>query len=107
MYNNVMLKLSVREVKNLKEKVQGLIGEEKPAAIMLRTRFGIHTFGVKFPIDVLILDKANKVMSVKENLKPNRIFLWNPKYKKVLELPGGMIKKKTIKISDVIDLKLT
>jgi uncharacterized protein len=107
MYNNIMLKLSVREVKNLKEKVQGLIGRDEPVAIMLKTRFGIHTFGVKFPIDVLILNNGNKVMSVKENLKPNRIFLWNPKYKKVLELPGGIIKKKTIKINDVIDLKLT
>jgi uncharacterized protein len=107
MYNNIMLKLSVREVKNLKEKVQGLIGRDEPVAIMLKTRFGIHTFGVKFPIDVLILNNSNKVMSVKENLKPNRIFFWNPKYKKVLELPGGIIKKKIIKMNDVIDLKLT
>jgi uncharacterized protein len=102
-----MKKIEVRKTKNMKEKIAGLIGKEKPSAIMLKTRFGIHTFGVKFPIDVLILNNSNKVMSVKENLKPNRIFLWNPKYKKVLELPGGMIKKKAIKISDVIDLKLT
>jgi uncharacterized protein len=102
-----MRKIEVRKTKNMKEKIAGLIGKEKPSAIMLQTRFGIHTFGVKFPIDVLILNNEDKVMSLKENLKPNRIFLWNPKYARVLELPDGMIKKKAIKMNEVIDLKLT
>ena len=104
MYNKNMIKLCVREAKNLKEKIQGLIGKNKPLELMIRTRFGIHTFGVKFPIDVLILDGENKVVSIKENLKPNKIFLYNPIYKKVLELPIGTIKKQAIKINMPIDI---
>jgi len=102
-----MLQLFVKEAKSLKEKIQGLIGKDKPLALMLKTHFGIHTFGLKFPIDVLILDKENKVVAIKRNLKPNRIFLWNPIFNIVLELPSGTIERNTIKIHNIIDLKLT
>ena len=99
-----MISIGVKEAKNLKEKIIGLIGKDKPEALMIKTRFGIHTFGLKFPIDVLILNNKNKVASLKKYLKPNRIFLWSPKYKKVLELPAGTIDKKEIKMQDAIDL---
>lgn len=99
-----MIKLSVKKATNLKDKVAGLIGKEKPESLMLKTHFGIHTFGLKFPIDVLILNNENKVVSIKEYLKPNRIFLWNPMYEKVLELPNGTIKKRAIKINIPIDI---
>jgi uncharacterized protein len=99
-----MIKLFAKEARNLKERIRGLIGKDKPYVLMIRTRFGIHTFGVKFPIDVLILDNENKTVSIKENLKPKRIFLWNPRYEKVLELPRGTIKKRGLKISDTIDI---
>ena len=106
MYNYTMVKLFVKQTKNLKERTQGLIGKNEPVALLIKTHFGIHTFGVKFPIDVLILDNENRVVSVKENLKSNRIFLWNPKYENVIELPSGTIKKNKIKIHDSITLKL-
>jgi uncharacterized protein len=107
MYNNCVIKISVKEAENLKEKIQGLIGKNKPQALMLKTHFGIHTFGLKFPIDVLILNNENKVVSMKENLKPNRIFLWNPKYEKVIELPQGTINKKGVKINIPIDIYIS
>lgn len=99
-----MITLFVNEAKNIKEKVAGLIGKEKPTSLMIKTHFGIHTFGLKFPIDVLILDNKNKVASLKKNLMPGRIFLWNPIYDKVLELPQGTIDKKKIKINDAVNL---
>lgn len=57
---------------------------------------------MKFPIDILILDNKNKVVAVKENMKPNSIFLWNTKYNTVIELPAGAITKSKTKIGDVI-----
>ena len=105
MYNRNMI-LFVKKAKNIKEKVIGLIGKDKPQSLMIRTRFGIHTFGLKFPIDVLILDGENKVVFLKKNLMPMRILLWNPKYDKVLELPYGTIAKKKIKINDSIEVRL-
>jgi uncharacterized protein len=106
MYNKSMIKLSVRQASNLKEKVQGLIGKDKPFGLMLKTHFGIHTFGLKFPIDVLIINRKNRVVSVKTGLRPNRIFLWNPLHEKVLELPSGTVKKNAIKLNDTIDISI-
>jgi len=83
--------LKVKEVRNWKGKILGLIGKDKPQTLLIRTRFGIHTFGVKFPIDVLVLDDNFKVVGVKKNLLPNRFFFWNPLYDKVLECPKGTI----------------
>ena len=99
-----MISIFVKKAKNLKEKIQGLIGKDKPQALMLKTHFGIHTFGLKFPIDVLILNDNNKVVSIKKNLKPNRIFLWNPRYERIIELPHGTIEKKQIKIKSSVCL---
>lgn len=101
-----MVTLSVKKASNLKEKIQGLIGREKPYGLMLKTHFGIHTFGVKFPIDVLILNNSNTVVALKQNLIPNRIFLWNPVYEKVIELPAETIKKMAIKINMPIDIRI-
>ena len=78
----------------------GLIGARKASAFILKTRFGIHTVGLLFPIDVLILDKENKVVRLKENLKPLRIFIWKPHYNTVIELPGGSIKKSSTALGD-------
>lgn len=99
-----MISLSVRETKNLKEKITGLIGINKPSGLLIRTHFGIHTFGLKFPIDVLILNKKNEVVAIKNNLQPKRIFLWNPIYEKVLELPSGTIERKHIEMRMPIDI---
>lgn len=99
-----MIKIYAKKAANLKEKIQGLIGKDKPYALVINTRFGIHTFGLKFPIDVLILNDKNNVVSIKKKLKPNRIFLWNPMYEKVVELPAGTIEEKQIKIKDRIGI---
>ncbi len=101
-----MIKIVAKKAKNLKEKIQGLIGKNRPEVLMIRTRFGIHTFGLKFPIDVLILNEKNEVMKIKKSLKPNRIFLWNPMYDKAIELPIGTIDRKTIRVRSRVRLLL-
>ena len=35
-----MISIGVKEAKNLKEKIIGLIGKDKPEALMIKTRFG-------------------------------------------------------------------
>lgn len=51
---------------------------------------GIHTFGMKFPIDVLYLDRKKKVLKVRPHMAPRRISLCLRAYS-VLELPAGTI----------------
>ncbi len=99
-----MITLSVTRAKTLSQKTFGLIGKRKPYPFLLRTRYGIHTFGLFFPIDVLILDKNNMVVSMKKKLFPFSFFFYNPIFDTVVELPIGIIDSKKIKLGDRIIL---
>ncbi len=83
----------------------GLIPYNKPKPLRIKTRFGIHTFGMRYPIDVIILDKNKKVVKIKKSLHPNRVFFWNPRYDTVLELPAGTIQEKNISPMDFLSYK--
>lgn len=85
------------------EKSVGLIGAKKISPVYFTTRWGIHTFGMPSPIDVVILDDTNQVVAIKK-LSPNKIFFWNLKYSRVLELPAGEIEKKGIRLGDHITI---
>lgn len=102
-----MVKLKVKYLTSLKDKTLGLIGKEFPSPLYFKTHFGIHTIGLKFPIDVIILDSRNKVVRLKENLAPNWIYFWPPFFNRVIELPLGTIKKEKIKIGSIINLLLS
>lgn len=99
-----MITLHVRKASMGWEKIIGLIGKEKLYSLLIETRFGIHTFGVKAPIDIIILDKNYVVQHIKEALKPNRIFMWNPRYPYVVELLQGTIDKKNIKKGEKVEI---
>ncbi len=82
---------------------KGLLGQ-KPQPIVFKTRFGIHTFGMTYPIDIVILDNKGVVRKIKQNLKPNTLFFWNPLFKTVLELPKNTIALKGVKVGEKVNL---
>ena len=48
----------------------------------------VHTFGMKFPIDVLFLDKKRKVLKIRSEMVRSRMAIcWRAH--SVLELPSG------------------
>ena len=98
-----MIEIKAKKAHGL-SKITGLIGKKSATPLLLTTRFGIHTFFLKFPIDVLVLDESNSVVGFKEGLKPNRVFLWNPKYSTVVELPQGSIKRLKVVLGSEIKL---
>jgi uncharacterized protein len=106
--NKTRNSLIVNKVYKLKgiNKTIGLISKDRLRAIVLETHFGIHTFLLKFPIDVLVLDNNNQVVALKKALKPYRLFIWNCRYNIVIELPEGSIEKSNTQIGDLIELNL-
>jgi uncharacterized protein len=54
---------------------------------------GVHTFGMKFTIDVLALDDRGRVIDVVPDMKPRRIRLPRRGTAGVLELPAGWLAK--------------
>lgn len=100
-----MVTLSVIPLTGWLQTSRGLIGAKKPVAVYFRTRWGIHTFGMRFPIDVLILDNQLRVILLRHRLLPNRLFFWPPRYDLVIELPAGEIEKYRITPGDHIRIE--
>ncbi len=50
----------------------------------------VHSFGMKFAIDVLFLDRTKKVRKTRSNMVPRRLAFCLPAHS-VLELPAGAI----------------
>lgn len=51
---------------------------------------GVHTFGMKFPIDVVFLSKTKKVLKVRPNMVRGRMSI-SLRAHSVLELPAGTL----------------
>ncbi|HKL42539.1 MAG TPA: DUF192 domain-containing protein [Clostridia bacterium] len=62
---------------------------------------GIHTFFMKFPIDVIYLDKNKEVIKKREKMKPYQLASISLKCKYVLEFRNEQFIKK-VNIGDII-----
>jgi uncharacterized membrane protein (UPF0127 family) len=82
-------------------KIKGLLGKTKPETVVFETRFGIHTFFLQFPIDLIVLDSKG-IVKLAKTVKPNRVILWNIKFKTVIELPIKTLSKTHTRIGDII-----
>lgn len=58
-------------------------------AVYFKARLGIHTFFMRCPINVVLLDEKKNIVAKKEKLKPWRIWAWGLKKYTVVELPVG------------------
>ena len=102
---DIVLAEDIRVAKTLTEKAKGLLGSEEPRALYFKTRFGIHTFGMKFPIDCVVLDDAFAVRAMREHMNRNEIFFWNPRFSRVIELPAGELSRMGTAIGDILALE--
>lgn len=81
------------------DRLFGLLLKKNPRSLFLKTRFGIHTFFLKEKIDLIIVDNQNVVRKIK-TVGPNRIFFYNMKFNKVIELPEGANSRSKTKEGD-------
>lgn len=73
--------------------------------LLIAPSSGVHTFGMRFPIDVVALDRNLRVRGVWENLGPYRIAALGFKTNKVLELPVGSIRESHTQVNDQLALQ--
>jgi len=102
---NSLISTKAKLAQSFLDRLLGLLNPHNPPFLIFKTRYGIHTFFMKHPIDVLLLDSHLRVIKLKECLKPFRVFLYHPKYSHVLEMPKGTIQKKHIHINDKISIE--
>lgn len=75
-------------------------------ALWLMPSKGIHTIGMKFPIDVVFLNKQHQVIGLTAGLPPYRLSSVHLRGYSVLELPNGTIKKSSTTIGDQFEISL-
>jgi uncharacterized protein len=72
-------------------RMRGLLGRDelpRGEGILLRPAGSIHTFFMRFPIDVVFIDRENRVVDVERELGPWRTAKRRGA-KAVIELPAG------------------
>jgi uncharacterized protein len=67
---------------------------------------GVHTFAMKFPIDVIYLDSKKIVVHIEQSLKPWRVAPVSMRTASVLELPGNTLQSSGTSIGDEIEIAL-
>jgi uncharacterized membrane protein (UPF0127 family) len=67
---------------------------------------GVHTFAMRFPIDVLYLDSKKVVVHIEEDLKPWRMAPVRTRATSVLELPGATLSSTKTAVGDEIEIGL-
>lgn len=85
----------------------GLLGRSALAqgeGLLIDRCYGIHTFGMRFPIDLLFLDKDLRVMKPVRAVPPHRTCVVR-KAVYVLELPVGAIDRSNTEWGDQIQIR--
>lgn len=89
-------------------RLRGLMGRPSLAAgegLILKGEKNIHTFFMKFPIDVLYIDRGWRVVRLDKAMPPNRIGPFVPRSFYVVELPEGVIEKTGTNVGDQLALQ--
>jgi uncharacterized protein len=90
------------------ERRRGLMGRtelDRDHAMYIVPCEGIHTFGMKFSIDVAFLDANKRIIALHHALKPRRISKIVFRAEGVLELAAGKLRETDTGIGDVIEFR--
>ncbi len=92
---------------NFFARLVGLLGTVKPdpqKAFYIDPCMGLHTLGMKYPIDVVFLNSERKVIKLLPNLSPNRITRIMLSAKCAIELPPNTLSRDLFQIGDQLKI---
>lgn len=95
--NGVILAGEITMAKSFAGRLRGLLGRKgmhAGEALVIKPCSQIHTFFMRFDIDVIFLDRQGKVLQVVESMPPWRISSLVREARLVVELPGGVLKNR-------------
>jgi len=100
---------NVRVARTHWSRLRGLIGTghaDFPAgqALWVLPCRGVHTCGIRFPLDLIYLDKSNYVIDLRQELPPWSFGPFHFHAASVMELPAGTIRKSRTEIGDKVEI---
>ncbi|MEU9332409.1 DUF192 domain-containing protein [Streptomyces sp. NPDC048290] len=85
----VPVEIPVEVARSYRARTKGLLGRDGIDGALLLTPAGsVHTFGMRFAIDVAYLDRRMRVLAVR-TMSPGRLGLPRPRSRHVLEAEAG------------------
>ena len=106
--NNVIIASQVAWAGTSAERRRGLLGRDSLApeeGLYLVPCEWVHTFGMRFPIDIAFLHRDGRVLALHHALKPKRLSKLVFRAEGVLELAAGRLRDTKTCIGDVIILE--
>ncbi len=93
---------------SLGQRMKGLLGQASLSdneALILKPCSSIHTFFMRFAIDVLFIDKNLQIIRLVQNMPPNRTspIVWASRM--AIELPAGKISQTNTQLGNTIAIK--
>lgn len=88
-------------------RIVGLLGERglQPGdGLLIDPSQGVHTWGMRFPIDVVVLDDDLSAIGLRHCLGPFRMTRFFTKGAVVLELPPGTLAATSTSLGDAIEV---
>ncbi|WP_246495407.1 DUF192 domain-containing protein [Streptomyces zagrosensis] len=90
---NVPLNVPLEIAASYRARSRGLLGREGiEGALLLSPASGVHTFGMRFAIDVAYLDRALTVLAVR-TMRPGRLGLPRLRARHVVEAEAGAMER--------------
>lgn len=99
----------VKIAQDFKSRSAGLLNRsslDEDEALLIKPCNAIHTFFMKFPIDIAFLDKKGKVVKTRENLCKNRLCSCIFHGYMVLEMKAMKLSKTSLNLGDLIKIEL-
>jgi len=107
--NSKILEQDVVIANTWQMRTKGLIGRAKlnsGKGLLIPNCKAIHTWFMRFAIDVVFMDKNYRVMKTVSGLKPFRLSFGGRSARHVLELPSGTINSAQVRIGDMVNAKI-
>ena len=87
-----------------KARTRGLLGRAGLAVgegLVIAPSQGVHTFGMRFAIDIVFVRRDGRVVRCRSSVPPRRLALWLPAFA-VLELPAGQAARVGLEVGDFL-----
>jgi len=97
------LGLRVKVAETVRDRLIGLLGKKSlrpDSGVWILPASSIHTFGMLFPIDVVLIDKSFKVVGLRELVRPFSLTRPNFRAESVIELPAHCIFRSRTEVGD-------
>ena len=92
--NGALIAAEVERARTVRERLKGLLGRDglpEGRALVIAPCTSIHTFFMRFTIDLLFVDGSGRIVRAVSNLRPWRATRVYPTAALVVELPAGAI----------------